>query len=136
MADVHAAEDATPGWTWDTCGVPGGPWVEDPWPLLQRAGVVVTHGGQNALAEVAAARRPTVVVPQARPHGEQVANARAVERGGLAVVERSWPAAGDWPEVLDRAAALDPGRWRTWSDGGGAARAAAHLEAAVACARR
>jgi len=134
--DVCSAGAATPGWTWEACGLPGGPWVEDPWPLLQGADVVVTHGGQNALAEAAAARRPTVVVPQARPHDEQVANAAALERGGIALVEHGWPAPEAWPGVLDRAAALDPTRWARWSDGGGAVRAAAHLDAAAACAQR
>ena len=38
--------------------------------------------GQNAIADVAAARRPAVVVPQERPHGEQPATARGAGRRG------------------------------------------------------
>ncbi len=136
MADVDAAAAATPGWAWNSCGLVGEPWVDDPWPLLQAADVVVTHAGQNTLAEVAAARRPAVVVPQARPHGEQLANARALTAGGLAVVEATWPAPATWAALLDEASDLDPAGWERWSDGGGAARAAALLDGAAACARR
>ena len=135
-ADVDAAAAATPGWAWDSCGLAGGSWVEDPWPLLQEADVVVTHAGQNTVAEVAAARRRTVLVPQARPHGEQVATSRAIAGAGLAVVEPTWPAPGRWGAVLDEASALDPAGWTRWSDGGGASRAAALLDEAAECAPR
>lgn len=136
MANVAAAAAATPGWVWDSCGLAGGPWVDDPWPLLQAADVVVTHAGQNTLAEVAAARRPAVVVPQARPHDEQVANARALAAGGLAVVEATWPEPAAWAALLGGVSELDPAGWERWSDGGGAARAAALLDGAAACAQR
>lgn len=131
LADVRRAERATPGWTWDAIGVPGGPWVADPWPVLQAADVVVTSAGQNALAEVAAAARPAVVVPQVRPYDEQRANAAALTRAGLAVVRDSWPAADEWGALLAEAVALDGSRWEQWSDGHGAARAAALLERAA-----
>lgn len=135
-ADVHRAAAATPGWVWDSCGLADGSWVDDPWPLLLEADVVVTHAGQNAVAEVAAARRRSVVVPQARPHHEQVATARALAGAGLAVVEATWPPPERWAAVLGEASALDPSGWARWSDGGGAARAAALLDEAAACARR
>lgn len=130
-ADVDAAAAATPGWTWTAAGVPGAPWAGDVPALLRGADVVVTHAGQNALAEVAAARRAAVVVPQPRPHEEQVANARALARGGLAVVVDAWPQPQAWPALLDRAAAHDPLAWQAWSDGRGAQRAAALLDAAA-----
>lgn len=131
-ADVAAAAAATPGWTWDVAGLPGSPWVGDPWDLLQAADVVVTHAGQNALAEVAAARRPAVVLPQERPHDEQRANGRALAHGGLAVVRDAWPAPHEWPALLETAAGQDGEAWRAWSDGHGAARAAGLLDDAVA----
>lgn len=123
-AQVEAAVAATPGWTWDTSTMDGS--ATDPWALLQAADVVVTHGGQNALAEVAAARRPAVVLPQERPHDEQRANARAL--AGLAVVRDQWPAAHEWPALLEQAAQQDGSRWQQWSDGHGAQRAAALLD--------
>ena len=127
-ADVRAAAAATPAWTWDLGGFDG---VDpDPWELLQSADVVVTHGGQNALAEVAASRRPAVVVPQERPHDEQHANARALT--GLAVVRPRWPVPPQWPALLDEAAAQDVSGWSEWLDGQGAQRAAHRLDARAA----
>ncbi|MCW2713421.1 MAG: hypothetical protein JWN88_468 [Frankiales bacterium] len=131
LSEVRAAERATPGWSWDVIGLPGGLWVADPWPLLQAADVVVTSAGQNALAEVAAARRPAVVLPQERPYDEQRANAAALSRAGLAVVRQAWPAPEQWSAVLDEASALDGERWAQWSDGRGAERAAALLDEAA-----
>lgn len=87
--DAHDAAAATPGWTWELLGLPGVPWLDDPWRALQGADVVVTHAGQNAVAEVAAARRAAVVLPQHRPHDEQRATGRALQAAGLAVVEQS-----------------------------------------------
>ncbi|WP_299055934.1 glycosyltransferase [uncultured Nocardioides sp.] len=104
---------------------PGRTWVEDPWPLLVGADVVLTHGGQNAVAEVAAARVPAVVVPAERPFEEQAVSARALDGG-------EWPAVmldsldhPDWPGLLDHVAALDGRRWAEWCDGDAAARFAA-----------
>ncbi|PWW66855.1 glycosyltransferase [Actinokineospora spheciospongiae] len=137
-AEVIAAAEATPGWEWEVAGPPSaepGPgnlrwrgWLADPWPALGAAGVVVTHAGQNALAEVAAARRPAVVIPQPRPFGEQRATAAALSRGRLAVVVPAWPAAERWPGLLDRAVRRGGDRWSHWSRGDGAARAAALLD--------
>ncbi len=82
---------------------------------IRDAAVVVTHAGQNAVAEVAAARRPVVVVPQQRPHDEQRTTARVLASG-------EWPAVvlDDWPDdegPLDAAAELDGEQWAAWCDG-------------------
>jgi hypothetical protein len=127
-ADLDAAARATPGWSWAALGPPAGRWVADPWALLCGADVVVTHAGLNALAEVAAARRPAIVIPQPRPHDEQQHTAAALDGAGLAVVAPAWPAPAAWPGLLDRAVAAGGMRWARWSDGAGAARAAAVLE--------
>ena len=109
--------------------------MEDPWPLLCDADVVVTHAGQNAVADVAAARRPAVVIAQPRPHDEQLATARALHQAQLAVVCSSWPAPEDWNAVLDAAVRLGGSGWERWSTGTGAERAAAVL-GELACAPR
>jgi hypothetical protein len=132
--DLDAAVAATPDWTWDVLGARGR-WDQDPWPALCAAEVVVTHAGQNAVAEVAAARRPAVVVPQDRPFGEQTATATALDRGGLAVVRRTWPRPREWTECLAEASGHDGATWTRWAPGDGARRAAAVLEE-LACARR
>ena len=78
-ADIAAAALATPGWEWVHLDRAYGTWVDDPWPLICSAGVVVSHAGQNAIAEIAAARRPAVVIPQDRPFDEQRTLGRRVD---------------------------------------------------------
>lgn len=124
------ARSRTPGWSWTVLGGRDGRWLDDPRSTLTSASVVLTHAGQNAVAEVAAARRPAVIVPQARPHAEQVTTGRALAdpRWPTEVVT---PGTGiDWPAVLDRVSALDGDAWSPWCDGQGAARAARVIEAA------
>jgi Glycosyltransferase family 28 C-terminal domain len=132
---LRAAAAATPGWEWTVLGGTAGPWVADPWPLLCRADVVVTHGGLNAVADVAAARKPAVVVPQLRPHGEQLATGRALARAGLAVVTEGWAQGDSWPATLRRALELGGDRWTAWSPGT-AADGAARLVESVATGTR
>ncbi|MBO1754994.1 glycosyltransferase [Allobranchiibius sp. CTAmp26] len=127
FADQVAEE--TPDWRWTFCGGPFGP-SEVPLPeLLAESAAVVTHAGQNAVAEVAALRRPAVVVAQPRPHDEQLATARALRAGALAVTREVWPAAGDWPELLADVVGHGGASWSRWNDLRGAQRAAAALDA-------
>jgi hypothetical protein len=120
---VKAAEAETPGWTWTVLGA--GNWVDDPWPLICAADVVVTHAGQNALADVAAARRPAIVIPEDRPHSEQATTAAVLAASELwpALVLARFARTG-WTELLQEAATLDGGRWSAWNDGLGAKLAA------------
>lgn len=143
-----AAVRACPDWRWTVLGGPPLPaepnlrapgWVDDPWPLLASAEVVITHAGQNALAEVAAARRPTVVLPQDRPHAEQKTTAEVLRDAGLATICDDWPSPACWPELLAQTVTRDGASWRRWNDGAGAERAAAVIAAAAAevpCAPR
>ena len=61
-------------------------WVDDPEPMLSRASVVVGNAGMGTVADVIAIGRPLVVVPEARPFGEQAATAAALDRAGVAGV--------------------------------------------------
>lgn len=129
---THARRSA-PGWEWTVCGP--GHWCDDPFRAVRDADVVITHAGENALAEVAAARRPAVVLPQSRPHDEQHATAatlRAAEWPAMVLDEL--PRAG-WARRLDEAADLDGSRWAAWCDGR-AARRFADLLAATAAGTR
>lgn len=132
-AAVETARRATPGWCWQTLGA-GGRWESDPWQSLASADVVVVHGGQNAIAEVAAARRPAIVIPAPRPYAEQDATARVLDQARLAVVREDWPAPAGWPALLEEAEGMDGRRWSHWNDRGGAARAAALLDERCALA--
>lgn len=125
-AELDAARKATPSWRWVERS-PGTPSDLPLWEQLQQADVVVTHAGQNAVAEVAAARRPAVVVAQPRPFDEQVATARQVESRQIAVGRAAWPDAGEWPDLLRLAVARGGAGWSRWSTGHGAAVAATHL---------
>jgi hypothetical protein len=131
--DASALAEArrqTPDWAWTVLGP--GSWSDDPWASICESDVVVTHAGQNAVAEVASARRPAVVVPADRPHDEQQATARVLATGPWpVVVEQSWPE-GDWAGRLTTAAALDGQAWHSWIDGRAAERMAHLLEDAVA----
>ena len=90
---------------------------------------MVTHAGQNAVADVAAARAPAVVIAQRRPFGEQAATAMALSRLGIADGHTSWPSADHWPDVLEAAHRRGGQSWSRWSSGHGARDAAAHLDA-------
>lgn len=125
---VNAIRSATPEWTWTFCGGDFGP-ARQPLPdLLRAAQVVVTHAGQNAVAEVAALRRPAVVVSQHRPHGEQRATVDALDRGDLAETSDGWPSPEQWPTLLMHAVERGGARWEEWNDLGGAARFAAAVD--------
>lgn len=112
---VEQARRQTPGWSWQVAGL--GQWVEDPEQSLAAADVVVTHAGQNALAEVAALRRPAVVVPEDRPHDEQRVSAQALATLGLPVVVEPRVPTDGWAARLERAAALPGEEWARWCDG-------------------
>lgn len=98
-------------------------WVDDPWSLLAAADVVVCHAGQNAIADVAVAGVPAVVVPQDRPFDEQHATADALAAAGVAVAVPQWPAPERWPALIARARACG-NRWDELRTRGAAARAA------------
>lgn len=118
-----------PEYRWHALGVPGTPWVEDPWPLLCEAAVVISGAGQNSIADIAAAQCPAIIVPQARPFDEQAATATVLERNGLAVTLETWPAHEDWSALLHHARDADPRRWHRWQTKGAAHRAARAIDA-------
>lgn len=119
---LQRAREQTPAWSWTILSPEDGRWSDDPWSQLLAATVVVTHAGESAVAEVAAARRPAVVLPQQRPYDEQVVTAAVLRHGDWPVtVLDHWPVSG-WADVLDDTAVLDGGAWEAWCDGGAAHR--------------
>ncbi|MDO4920043.1 glycosyltransferase [Kocuria sp.] len=128
-AEIAAARAATPGWRW-TVRTPDEP-SPDLWRELHEATVVVTHGGNNAVAELSAARARAVVVAQPRPHDEQLATAAALDRAEICVGLDAWPEARAWPVLLERARTLGGERWQRWHHGDGARRAARALESVL-----
>lgn len=112
---------------WQVAG--GGAWVRDVRELIAASDVVVTHAGQNAVADVAAAGIPAVVVPQRRPHGEQEHMADVLSSAGLATAVRPEDLDSlDWAAVVDATLARGGQAWARWECGGAVDRAAALVE--------
>lgn len=115
------------GWVVESAGANGDDRVDDVWPLLCRATVVVSAAGQNSIADLAAADARAVVIAQERPFGEQEDMARVLAAQGFA---QSLPVDATPSQVLDgiRRAADTPPCWHAWQVDGAAARAAAAIE--------
>jgi len=128
VSDLQRFSTRFPEYVWEGLGVAGGPWIDDPWPVLTGADVVIGHAGQNTIADIAAAARPAVVIAEPRPFDEQHSTAAALDRSGLAVGLDGWPDPSRWPELIERARDLGPVEWKRWQVEGAAARAAAILD--------
>jgi UDP-N-acetylglucosamine--N-acetylmuramyl-(pentapeptide) pyrophosphoryl-undecaprenol N-acetylglucosamine transferase len=125
---VSEWQQCNPEYRWQAMGVPGTPWVMNPWRQLCEATVVISGAGQNSIADIATAQRPAVIVPQRRPFNEQISTAGVLERNGLAIVRSTWPESQQWTEILEQARHLDTHRWCYWRTGGAAQRAAAVID--------
>jgi UDP-N-acetylglucosamine--N-acetylmuramyl-(pentapeptide) pyrophosphoryl-undecaprenol N-acetylglucosamine transferase len=93
--------------------------------LLRRSSVVVGAAGGSTIAEVAAARRHFLCVPERRPFDEQFQGASALRRLDLAEVEDRWPGWGRWKDALAAAESRPVARWEKLEEGDGPARMAA-----------
>ena len=121
---VTRCAQAHPQFRWSSLGVPGGTWVEDPWPALCAADVVISAAGQGSIADIAAAAVPAIIVAAPRPFDEQHTMADVLRRGALAVVRHRWPELPEWPDLIDRARACGAQGWNRWRTKGAAPRAA------------
>lgn len=124
---VEALMARVPHIGWNVMGGSAG-WRDDVWSALCEADLVVSHAGQNAVAEIAAAKRPAILVPETRPYSEQVHTAQALSRAGIAAMSP------DWSGVADRLLEgfLDTPDWSRWApDGAGAATARTISEVAA-----
>ena len=125
LPDVIVA--AVPDVDWTVVG--GRVWVPDVDRHLDRADVVVTHAGQNAIADVAARQVPAVVLPQGRPFDEQRHLGAVLHNAGIAQVVPAEDVSGaHWPELVRRARATGGQAWCAWESEGAASRAASVVE--------
>ena len=122
--DIELARKATLEWEWSVLDPALTGWVADPYPLVTDADVVVTHAGQNAVAEVASARRPAIVVPQVRPHDEQRVAGDVLAQGPWPVLVVDTFVDQEWERLLGLASLMDGAGWASWCDGHEAARIA------------
>jgi UDP-N-acetylglucosamine--N-acetylmuramyl-(pentapeptide) pyrophosphoryl-undecaprenol N-acetylglucosamine transferase len=128
IATVRQWRRDLPEYRWHAVGVAGTDWVDDPWPQLCAADVVVSHAGESSIAEIASAARPAIIIPQRRPFDEQFVTASVLSNAGLAVTSAPGPPPARWPQLLDRARNLDAQRWSRWQTRGAAHRAAVAIE--------
>lgn len=145
-AIAHSAA-ATPQWNWHVLGVCSASdktpdnlqyygVIEDVWPYLCHADLVVANAGHNSTMEIAAAGVPSLCIPAPRHFKEQICKADVLRRLKLSIVAKRWPAPQSWPEIMQQATALEPDRWDGLQDDDAPKRAAAHIaQIAMKCAR-
>lgn len=118
---------SVPGIDWTVVG--GRAWVPDVRELLAHSDVVVTHAGQNAIADVAGWGLPAVVVPQRRPFEEQRHMGDVLASSGIAqVVQRDDVEGAAWEDLVQRARTHGGDGWSAWGCDGAASRAASLVE--------
>lgn len=120
---------ATPGWRW-TLATQLPP--DELWRHLHRCAVVVAHAGQGAVADIATAGAPAVIVAQPRPHDEQLATVRALRRLELAATADRLPDAAGWAGLIETALDRRTRDWAGWLAGGGTRAAARRIEQVAA----
>ena len=133
--DVAAAAGSTPQWQWHFIGAysidspcihsPG--LVQDVWPYLCHADLVVANAGHNATMEIGAAGVPSICIPAQRYFDEQDCKAAVLESMDLSIVSPRWPELSEWPRLWQRAIALSPIRWQSLQDVDAPKRTAQHI---------
>ncbi|WP_353951691.1 glycosyltransferase [Knoellia sp. S7-12] len=118
---------AVPEVDWMMAG--GGAWLPNIQKHLAGSDIVVTHAGQNAIADVAGWGVPAVVVPQSRPFAEQAHMGDVLGGSGIAhVVHHDDVKGADWGDLVRQARADGGQSWEKWGCQGAAARAASLVE--------
>jgi predicted glycosyltransferase len=107
--------------------------LSNPQEEMRRADVVIGSASDSLVGEAASLGCRYIAVAEERPFDEQRLQARRLNELNVAIgLEQGWPAAPQWPALLDAALGLDPGRWRGWADVAAATRAARLIEGALA----
>lgn len=89
-------------------------YVEDTFPYLRAADIVVGSAGTNTMMEIAAADARYICLPEIRPFEEQVSKALALEKLGAAVVSYNFPQLEEWTSLIEAAQQLPDDRWKTF----------------------
>lgn len=106
--------------------------LADPLEEMRAAEVVIGSASDSLVSEAASLGCRYIAVAEARPFDEQCCQARRLQQLGVAVgLEEGWPAAPQWPALLEAARRLEPDRWRGWADAAAAERAARAIEATL-----
>ena len=112
LRSIVEAAQASPSWHWWVVGPTTGTYselpanvrvigkVDDTFPYLKGADVVVASAGNNTVMEIATAGTPFVCIPEKRPFEEQQSKAEALRSIGAAYVLAEWPPSADWTHLL------------------------------------
>lgn len=104
--------------------------LEDPLPVLEKCGLVISNAGHNTIMEIADLRKRLICVPADRPFDEQYVKAEYLNASSLAMVIQSRQLFNvDWPAFLKQAwQTLRPDAWEGTTDVHATANIAARLE--------
>ncbi len=128
---ISIAAAATPDWQWhylgkrlNMVGVCSEGIVENVWPYLSHADLVIANAGHNSVMEIAAASVPAIFIPAERPFSEQICKSQTLKRLNLGIVVEKWPTDSQWHDLKQQAHSQDLSQWQQVQDGGAAQRAA------------
>ena len=105
--------------------------VEDTFPYLKGADVVVASAGNNTVMEIATAGTPYVCIPEERPFHEQYSKAAVLDQINAAQVLPAWPEPARWPTLLENARQMDTQPLANIIDPRGAERCAQYIRKVV-----
>ena len=86
--------------------------VDDTYPFLKAADVVVGTGGTNVIMETGRAGAAMICLPEERPFAEQITKARALADLDLAIVPAGKVTPESWSNLLRRAEGLTVSNWK------------------------
>ena len=139
LSSIAKAAQASSSWKWWVVGpiasysselpsnVEAVGQVDDTFPYLKGADVVVASAGNNTVMEIATANTPYVCIPEERPFQEQLAKAEALSHLRAARVMSEWPAAAQWSSILDEAQRSDTSALHSIIDREGAQKCARYI---------
>jgi UDP-N-acetylglucosamine--N-acetylmuramyl-(pentapeptide) pyrophosphoryl-undecaprenol N-acetylglucosamine transferase len=120
LEKIVTAAAAMPDWQWHVLGefslsitenLRCYGMLEDVWPYLCYANLVIANAGHNSTMEIMAAGVPSICIPAQRPFAEQQCKAERLSALGLSVVSPGWPNPNDWPRLWEVAKGQDRSGW-------------------------
>ena len=134
---VVAAAAANPQWRWHVLGQQTAHTttdnlvfhgvIEDVWPYLCHANLVIANAGHNSVMEIGAAQVPAIFIPASRPFDEQLCKVEVLDKLGLGVILSQWPKDSAWPSLWNSAQQLTLSNWDALQDARSPQKTAEHI---------
>ena len=131
---LSAAAASTPQWQWHLLGktalvkgVDCHGVVEDVWPYLCHADLVIANAGHNAVMEIGAAGVPAIFIPAERPFDEQLCKVKVLHNLGLGIISQGWPSPDEWNGLWKRSHKQDRSQWKRFQDVSAPRKIAEHI---------